>query len=292
MKFGVRTPSLKKSIKARTTGRAKRALKRSVNPLYGKRGMGLINNPKKAVYNKVYDKTTVSAIPKGSNTKKSSNTKSSNTQNENNANVEHSTFGCIVRTILVFIFLVILFNGKPLLNKAVSFLVFFLISKVITSIFGSKPKKTNSTDYPNSITPDSAIDDIGFNQYELYLNQLNDSIKIINTTKNPETFFSRYSFLLERLDQLIEISTNHQYSGENTDNYLEKLQENKTSIFNDFINRYYDEVLLKINNLKTKKAKINNATKFKDTLFKHENYLEPENIETINELYIKLQENI
>lgn len=67
MKFGVRKPSLKKSIKARTTGRVKRAVKSSVNPLYGKKGMGLINDPKKAMYNKVYNKTTVSAIPKINN---------------------------------------------------------------------------------------------------------------------------------------------------------------------------------------------------------------------------------
>lgn len=58
MKIGFRTPSLKKSLKARTTGRIKRSIKKSINPLYGKKGMGLINNPKKAVYNKVYRKTS------------------------------------------------------------------------------------------------------------------------------------------------------------------------------------------------------------------------------------------
>lgn len=61
MKFGIRTPSLKKSFKARTTARAKRTLKRSINPVYGKKGMGWINNPKKAMYNKVYNKTTIGA---------------------------------------------------------------------------------------------------------------------------------------------------------------------------------------------------------------------------------------
>lgn len=58
MKFGIRKPNIKKSIKARTTGRLKRKLKSSVNPLYGKKGMGWIRDPKKAVYNKVYNKTT------------------------------------------------------------------------------------------------------------------------------------------------------------------------------------------------------------------------------------------
>ena len=58
MKIGIRTPSTKKMFKARTTGRAKRAIKKAVNPLYGKKGMGLLH-PKKAVYNKVYKKTTI-----------------------------------------------------------------------------------------------------------------------------------------------------------------------------------------------------------------------------------------
>lgn len=61
MKFGVRKPSLKKSISARTTGKAKRAVKKAVIPGYGKKGTGIIKNPKKAVYNKVYNKTSISA---------------------------------------------------------------------------------------------------------------------------------------------------------------------------------------------------------------------------------------
>lgn len=60
MKFGLRTPSLKRSLKARTTGRAKRAVKKALIPGYGKKGMGWIKNPKKAAYNKVYNKTSVS----------------------------------------------------------------------------------------------------------------------------------------------------------------------------------------------------------------------------------------
>jgi len=60
MKFGMRIPSLKKSLKARTTGKAKRAIKKALIPGYGKKGMGWIKNPKKAAYDKVYKKTTFS----------------------------------------------------------------------------------------------------------------------------------------------------------------------------------------------------------------------------------------
>lgn len=60
MKFGMRKPSITKSLKARTTGRAKRAIKKVLVPGYGKKGMGWLKNPKRAAYNKIYKKTTFS----------------------------------------------------------------------------------------------------------------------------------------------------------------------------------------------------------------------------------------
>lgn len=81
MKIGIRTPSLSKSIKARTTGKAKRTLKKAVNPTYGKKGAGWASNPKKAAYNKVYNKTTVgvSDVLKSSGSSSSSKAPSRNT---------------------------------------------------------------------------------------------------------------------------------------------------------------------------------------------------------------------
>lgn len=59
MKIGIRKPSIKKAVKAKTVGKAKRAVKKAVNPVYGKKGAGLAKDPKRAVKNKVYKKTTV-----------------------------------------------------------------------------------------------------------------------------------------------------------------------------------------------------------------------------------------
>lgn len=58
MKYGFRTPSLRRSISARTTGRAKRAIKRAIIPGYGRKGMGLLTNPRKSIYNRIYKRTT------------------------------------------------------------------------------------------------------------------------------------------------------------------------------------------------------------------------------------------
>ena len=61
MKVGIRKPSIKKSLSSRTTGRVNRSLKRSVNPMYGKRNINYITNPSRAIKNNLYHKTTVSA---------------------------------------------------------------------------------------------------------------------------------------------------------------------------------------------------------------------------------------
>lgn len=60
MKFGMRKPSIAKSLKARTTTKYKRKVKKALIPGYGEKGMGWIKNPKKAAYNKVYKKTSFS----------------------------------------------------------------------------------------------------------------------------------------------------------------------------------------------------------------------------------------
>jgi hypothetical protein len=59
MKIGIRKPSVRKSISARTTGRAKRAVKRAAIPGYGKKGMGWATHPHSAAQNKVYHKTSI-----------------------------------------------------------------------------------------------------------------------------------------------------------------------------------------------------------------------------------------
>ncbi len=58
IKIGFRKPSIKKSIRARTTGKYKRRLKRAINPFYGRKGMGFIKNPRRSIKNKIYRKTT------------------------------------------------------------------------------------------------------------------------------------------------------------------------------------------------------------------------------------------
>jgi hypothetical protein len=59
MKFGFRIPSLGKRIAARTS--LKRAVRHNLG-LKAPRGFGWLTNPKKALYNKVYNKTSTGCM--------------------------------------------------------------------------------------------------------------------------------------------------------------------------------------------------------------------------------------
>lgn len=57
MKFGVRKPSFKKRLSARTS--LKRYARHSLG-IKAPRGWGWFTNPKKAAYNRVYNRTSIS----------------------------------------------------------------------------------------------------------------------------------------------------------------------------------------------------------------------------------------
>lgn len=59
MKFGFRVPSLTKRIAARTS--VKRYVRHSLG-LKAPRGWGWLTNPKKAAYNRVYNRTSVGCL--------------------------------------------------------------------------------------------------------------------------------------------------------------------------------------------------------------------------------------
>ena len=60
MKFGMRKPSIRKSIAARTS--VKRFVRHNLG-LKAPRGYGWITNPKKYMYNKIYNRTTFNIFP-------------------------------------------------------------------------------------------------------------------------------------------------------------------------------------------------------------------------------------
>lgn len=211
MKFGFRTPSPMKSIKARTTGRIKRKAKSMVNPFYGKKGMGLLN-PEKAVYNKIYNKTS--------------------------------------------------FGSMDVINYM-------------------KPKKTNQSQ--TKITN---------NNIKKILKDLKELAYKVNTTVSPNIFFDSYEQLVLGLRYLSENEAKIKFQNKQPSDNLREILNKRVSTINEFIERYYNEIDMKLNILKQNTAKINNINKFYNSLKNYDKYMDKENILKYENLYKELKQKI
>ena len=136
----MRKPNLTRSLKARTTSKWKRQAKKAIVPGYGNKGMGWVKNPKKAMYNKVYHKTTfgLSDLFKSSKERAKNNKKplqyDSSRQHTSNKNKRGSFIFLIVSLILLFI--------VPPLGVLLLLVNFFVF---IIKYFSSKKRKVTSS---------------------------------------------------------------------------------------------------------------------------------------------------
>lgn len=100
----------------------------------------------------------------------------------------------------------------------------------------------------------------------IYLNQLQDSGKIINSTTNPETFFYRYGFALQRLTELEKMEKLVKFKGSKPSKTKIETIKIKQESIRELINRMKDKVDEKLSSLKTQVSIINNINKFNNPL--------------------------
>lgn len=98
------------------------------------------------------------------------------------------------------------------------------------------------------------------------LKQVKDSLKIVNTTTNPQTFFERYDFLIGRFKILTECSRYIKFSGEQPNQVLDRLtrmdyyQQAVDTLIDRCYKKYYDKIL----SLKTAKGKLHAVDQFNE----------------------------
>ncbi len=283
MKLGFRTPSPKKSISNRTTGKIKRTVKHSVNPYYGKNGTGWITDPKKAAYNKVYHKTTfgVSDVIKDG---KSDSSTTSNINYTNESNVkkskrkkvqvpvgEHKTNA--MDRIANIIVGILVYGGLVFINSLIfsgGFLRFLVIAEaliIIALVVFACTRKT-TTDYKTVYEDKLTNDDVDKLQSvnpsysdkvkkdyakHLTIPQLNREVEILNNcatlmdkTSNIDTFFERYKLYMEKLSFLSDAEkySNFNFDG---DSPTKKLIENQTVNYQtQLFNEFIDRAWRKV----------------------------------------------
>ena len=99
------------------------------------------------------------------------------------------------------------------------------------------------------------------NAAESAIKIIEDSVKLINTTTKPDVFFKRLDLFEEKLNVLCELK-NIKFDGQKPKDKLKEFNKEKHCVVNAFIDRCFDETLLKIDSLKTVDAKLRNREKF------------------------------
>lgn len=304
MKFGMRKPSLTKSFKARTTGKIKRSVKKSVIPMYGKKGTGIYKNPKKAIYNKVYNKTSFSAVPSlfdlpspkgGFDTSTIKNISDFPKIPKRYVRVL-SDKESRVAVILIFVFFISFFIPAIailFIGAIIAFIARLVTRTQITVLDKKTGEKSTISNIQFSILEEEYKEQkVKYSKiplssqldlYNSYIKQALESSQIIETTVNPETYFSRYKFLLDRLDKLISIAEDPRLLSAKSDftQVKQKLISNKDKISNKFIERAKLKTKIGMATLKTERGKENRLNKLKDELLSYSTYLNQHQLEYI-----------
>lgn len=118
---------------------------------------------------------------------------------------------------------------------------------------------------------------------------IEDSVKLINTTTNPDVFFKRLELFEEKLNVLCELK-DIKFNGQKPKDKLKEFKKEKHFIVNAFIDRCFEETILKIDSLKTVDAKLRNREKFYVELLTYINSMPSKSSSYFKERYNDLLE--
>lgn len=149
-----------------------------------------------------------------------------------------------------------------------------------TSLGGSKKKSKGTSSSESN------------RQAQQLLKIINDCANIVNTTKDAKTFFYRYKMLLDKSYDLVAIEDDLNFSGQSPSQMLDNIIAKRTDTINDFLTRYYNEMSNKLKELKTEKARMNNAYKFSSLAIDYKEHLNNDNKTKLNRLYKQLLEDV
>lgn len=292
MKIGVRTPSLSKSLKARTTGRIKRQMKKAVNPLYGKKGMGFIKNPEKALYNKVYHKVTVDPLKSvKSGPKKKKATSSQSTQRQatvsrpNPVVYKTVTYTCnkwIYISLAFFLGIVgaqFFYSGQKkkgflsLLFSLTTIPAFIGAYQAFVALFKKADENGNITlEVKQKGNKYQFISE--FNRIKRLLDETNDLEPVLKTTLEPSEYVETLGKMVRNLNQVTEFSkanaNNPSFDARSMASGLEKMAGALEEEGKAFIVRYHA---------------MNPTKEGKDKLDEYLGYFSPEAVSLANQLY-------
>lgn len=107
--------------------------------------------------------------------------------------------------------------------------------------------------------PEEALAEIDQMNAQIFMDEFQDSLSIMQKTASPETFFSRYDLVMERLDNMIELQQKGiKYTGDLPSLKAQALDEDNTAeTVNVLIDNAYKKQLQKLSTLRTERGRAN-----------------------------------
>lgn len=113
-----------------------------------------------------------------------------------------------------------------------------------------------------------------------YLEICNDSMSIIDSTINPDVFFSRLDLLLKNLADLQALEKYISFSGSPSKS-LSRIRAHRQEIIHDFLVRYRNDIALQANDAKTTRGKESKYKKFAKSLRPYYSQMNKQNIQYV-----------
>lgn len=126
---------------------------------------------------------------------------------------------------------------------------------------------------------------ITIQQAENTLRIIQDCVKLVDNTTNPDVFFMRLNLLVEKSKYLVSLEEYVTFSGASPTEALNEVVQNYYEAVNQFLIRYFSETFDKAEAMKTEKGRINKYQKFYDSLQEYYCYMSDGNIDYIETKY-------
>lgn len=113
----------------------------------------------------------------------------------------------------------------------------------------------------------------------------NDCIRIINTTVKPDVFFMRLQLLLDAANNLCTFEKYVSFTGTKPSDAFSQALDQYQDAIRDFLARYFWDMHVKAEGMKTDKGKLGKYQKFYDSLQEYYRFMDESNIDFIETKY-------
>lgn len=121
------------------------------------------------------------------------------------------------------------------------------------------------------------------------LKAIQECVKLVNETTNPEVFFTRYDTMIEHMEWMGKIEKYYAFKHPLPSENLERIKGKKAASINDFIDRSNQKLMLSIIKLKTEKGRMNKVNDWYNIMTFYSDKMEPENIKKCADIWSKYQ---